>query len=668
MSDKKDSGHGGPAAPAAGLNLADIYYVFFRRKWIIICLSAAGMLAAAFIYFFKPPLYTSVAKLYIRYVEEARLPSGMGNNRIELPDARGENIINSEVEILTSLDLAQEVVVSVGAEKILAKAGGGSDPNRAAALIRKSISVDVPKRSDVLKIFFQHPDREIVQPVLTQLIDSYLNKQAEIHRNLGVSGDFLTKQTAAIHAELSQTEEDLRKAKIKAGVTSLDDAKKANAERISKIRDDILTAEADLASHQAALKEFDKFNAISSGSTNDEPGLPREQVSQYKSISAHLNLLFKSEQDLLTQFTENSTPVQQVHQQIAEAQQQKKQLEEKYPKLTSLAISSPRPDGQPAGKSVDPSTEAIQVQALKSKLDFLNSQLTDAQAEQARVDEMEAEINDLQRKKELAETKYRYFSSSLEQARFDEALGAGKLSNISVAQTPSPPFQDLGKLYKMLMMIMAGGVVGGIALAFLLELYLNQTLKHPIQVEKRLRLPLFLTIPDTAQNGFRVPLAENEKQFLRKAPADKPREEDASQAGRNEQMEIVVGKNNHCLRPYFEALRDRLVTFFDVNDLKHHPKLVAVTGCAKGAGVTTLAAGLAASLSETGEGNVLLVDMNLEQGAAHPYHKGKPASNLAQALENKDSAQVRQNLYVVAESMEGNKLAVTLPNLRLHHF
>jgi Mrp family chromosome partitioning ATPase len=311
---------------------------------------------------------------------------------------------------------------------------------------------------------------------------------------------------------------------------------------------------------------------------------------------------------------------------------------------------------------VDPSTEAIQVQALKSKLDFLNSQLTDAQAEQARVDEMEAEINDLQRKKELAETKYRYFSSSLEQARFDEALGAGKLSNISVAQTPSPPFQDLGKLYKMLMMIMAGGVVGGIALAFLLELYLNQTLKHPIQVEKRLRLPLFLTIPDTAQNGFRVPLAENEKQFLRKAPADKPREEDASQAGRNEQMEIVVGKNNHCLRPYFEALRDRLVTFFDVNDLKHHPKLVAVTGCAKGAGVTTLAAGLAASLSETGEGNVLLVDMNLEQGAAHPYHKGKPASNLAQALENKDSAQVRQNLYVVAESMEGNKLAVTLPN------
>jgi len=97
-----------------------------------------------------------------------------------LPDARGENIINSEVEILSSLDIAHEVVEAIGAEKILAKAGGGNSPNRAAALVKKYISVDVPKRSDVLKIIFQHPDRDIVQPVLTQVIASYLKKHAEI--------------------------------------------------------------------------------------------------------------------------------------------------------------------------------------------------------------------------------------------------------------------------------------------------------------------------------------------------------------------------------------------------------------------------------------------------------------------------------------------------------
>ena len=126
-------------------------------------------------------------------------------------------------------------------------------------------------------------------------------------------------------------------------------------------------------------------------------------------------------------------------------------------------------------------------------------------------------------------------------------------------------------------------------------------------------------------------------------------------------MEIALWDTSHHLRPYFEALRDRLVIYFDANNLKHHPKLVAVTGCAKGAGVTTIAAGLAATLSETGEGNVLLVDMNNGQGAAHPFFKGKPACDLAGALENKDNAQVQENLYMVVEGTNGNKLPIAVP-------
>ena len=53
---------------APGLGLADIYYILFRRKWLIIGLSAAGLLAAAWIYFLQPPVYSSEAKLFIRYV------------------------------------------------------------------------------------------------------------------------------------------------------------------------------------------------------------------------------------------------------------------------------------------------------------------------------------------------------------------------------------------------------------------------------------------------------------------------------------------------------------------------------------------------------------------------------------------------------------------------
>ena len=91
--------------------------------------------------------------------------------------------------------------------------------------------------------------------------------------------------------------------------------------------------------------------------------------------------------------------------------------------------------------------------------------------------------------------------------------------------------------------------------------------------------------------------------------------------------------------------------------------MIAVTGCAEGAGVTTIATGLAASLSETGDGNVLLVDMTSGQGAAHPFFKGKPGHGLADALESgtRGNALVQENLYAVAERSNEGQLPRVLP-------
>jgi Mrp family chromosome partitioning ATPase len=117
------------------------------------------------------------------------------------------------------------------------------------------------------------------------------------------------------------------------------------------------------------------------------------------------------------------------------------------------------------------------------------------------------------------------------------------------------------------------------------------------------------------------------------------------------------------MKSYHDALRDRLVTHFDVRDMTHKPKLIAVTGCAAGSGVSSVATGLAASLSETGDGNVLLVDMKGQKGAAHAFSHGKPACSLADALENETriSAQVNENLYVVTAGSVDQKLQRIIP-------
>jgi len=182
---------------------------------------------------------------------------------------------------------------------------------------------------------------------------------------------------------------------------------------------------------------------------------------------------------------------------------------------------------------------------------------------------------------------------------------------------------------------------------------LDRTVKRGVEIENKLKLPLFLSIPDVSRGNERKRaklLAQAESVAMEKAGL-KP-------------MEIAPWSANHSLRSFYEALRDRIVVYFDVKNVTHNPKLVAVTSANRGAGVTTMAMGLAASLSETGEGNVLLVDMNVEQGAVHQFYKGKPGCHLDVAFEkeNRGGAKMQDNLYVVSESsINGDKLPRILP-------
>jgi Mrp family chromosome partitioning ATPase len=187
--------------------------------------------------------------------------------------------------------------------------------------------------------------------------------------------------------------------------------------------------------------------------------------------------------------------------------------------------------------------------------------------------------------------------------------------------------------------------------------------RRPVDLVGKLRLPLILSIPMTQRNGrSQAPkdatgggVPATEQSLVSAILADTP--------GKRTQAEIAAWDAGHHLRPYHEALRDRLMTYFEINNLTHKPKLVAITGCSPGSGVTTLAAGLAATLSETGEGNVLLVDMNQEQGAAHPFFKGQPACDLADLLEQekRGQAMIQDKLYMAAENLR-DRLPNALPN------
>jgi len=289
--------------------------------------------------------------------------------------------------------------------------------------------------------------------------------------------------------------------------------------------------------------------------------------------------------------------------------------------------------GSKTWRKKKPGDEKAKVAGIQAKVETLKARLRDIQQRTKQLSELAPQIVDLERKKEMDEGNYKYFAASLEKARVDEALDPSKMPNISAVQRPSPPVLETKKRNKILMGLAGGGLALGMALALLRGLALNQTVGRPLQLETQLHIPLMLSIP-YANGRFALP--------RNGSPANP-----GALTTQRRQPKLAPWEAGHFIRPYCDAIRDRLGLYFELNHLTHKPKLVGVTGFADEAGASTLAAGLAASLSETNDGKVLLVDVNLGPEEVHPFFKGKPAYPLNKALKPSDSiASAADNLYL----------------------
>jgi len=620
-----------PLPSAQGMSANDILYVFFRHKWKIIICSLTGILTSVAIYLFHPPPFQSQAMLFIRYVLENSSPGMPGNDEKAIsPDQRGETIINTEVSILSSMDIANQVADTIGAEKILAKSKGPKDREHAAATIRDNLTIDTLPKSSVIRLVYKSSDPTLAQPVLRALVDAYLKKHVEVHRGAGAVGDFLSQETDQLRSRLSQTEDELRKAKDKAGIISIEDSKKVYSEQVAKIQQDIYDAEAELAERTAVLDELAKRSpqaakTIASKIGSNQAQVPDADMGAYRNLLSRLDLLQRTEQMLLSQFTEQNQRVIDVRTQIADAQAKKKKLEDQFPSLAQMIVqaqpvSSSTGSPPTASNSIDLAAEAARLSGLQSKIKVLRAEQEQIRTEAGSIDQMEGSISELQRQQELEEQNYRYYSVHLEANRIDEALGSGRALNIAEIETPTLPSPDMLKELKVIGGITVGCIALGIGWAFLIEFYFDHSIRRSQDVERTLRIPLFLSIPD-------------------------------------------FGRNGHNKNVFHETLRDRLISYFESKNLTHKPKLLAVTGVGRDSGVTTTAAGLAQCLSETGDGNVLLVDMTQSQGSAQQFYKGKASCNFDELLEldTRNAAMMQDKLYVVGAEPNNERLSRALP-------
>ena len=343
---------------SGGFNVQDVLYILFKHKWKIIFLSLVGFGASAAVFMNQTPLYSSTAKLLVRYVME----TGTIDPYSEMKSPGGgvrrgaDPVILTEIEILRSLDLAREVADAVRAENL--QRGlvipGSADPQAAALAILGKLMVFPGESPNVLYVTYGNEHKEVPKLTLEKLVELYFKKHLEIHRS-AAAFDTVSAQTEEVRRRLEQTEKELNALRTETGIVSLADAISVLSAQKAKTQEDLMTSKAGLAEQVATIESLAKAGvaagppAVSTSGggavgppneikpAKDANPVPQEVITEFRTVMELLSFLQKRDVELRIKFKTGNRLLTQNQQQIDNYKARRRGLVEKYPDLANEA-------------------------------------------------------------------------------------------------------------------------------------------------------------------------------------------------------------------------------------------------------------------------------------------------------------------------------------------
>jgi uncharacterized protein involved in exopolysaccharide biosynthesis len=531
--------HGEFAAPSSGFfaeaSLGDFTRIFYRHRRAALIFFTAVVSVTALYVLFAPRQYRSEAKLFVRIGREnvgldATTTLGQSSPVTSLPVSREEEI-NTVVSILESRGLLEKVVDSIGAETVLdpityplrdpadpsksvpegvaAASEGGSASSvlsplwgilehlglksplstreKAVGSLRKHLSIEAAKKSNVIILAHEGPSPGVSQQIVSKLVDYYLDEHMRMNRTPRAH-QFLKEQASTLKTQLNAQEDKLRSLKNSTGLASPPEQRQNLVLRIGRLEDDLKTSEATAAAASAEIKEIDeRLKGISPtqvlGAAAGFPNLAADGMRQ------QLYSLQLKEKELTSRVTDDHPELKLVRQQITNA---KRILDDQEPSRTQTTVG---PNHTYEELRLIQLRQRAQLASLRARASTLETQLADARQEMQTLNGNEMRIVQTQRDIQILEGSYRKYADSLEQARIDESLERERISNINIAEAPTlnhDPIRPRALL--TLMLGLAVGLFGGLCLAVAFE-YFDHSLKTSDEIERRLSLPVLASVP-----------------------------------------------------------------------------------------------------------------------------------------------------------------------------
>jgi len=619
---------GGPThtsgfAPDSEVHLLDRFAILYRYRRIavtVFVLTSAVMMIQGYT---NVQLFQARGQLLIEDERSTAVPGIQSTENTYYEDP--EPYYNTQFRILKGRDLTRRVVKRLHLENVPEFNGTAKPPStpftfvreietRVLALVRPTaaqqpaeppkvdetqdesalvsafigrVTVEPIKQSRLVDVTFTSTDPQFAALAVNTLIDEYAEQNLAIKLESSQNMlDWLAKELDKQLKKVQDSEQALATYREKQNAMSLDDKQNIVTQRLTALNDAMIKARTEKISKESL---FNQVKSISGGASPDAiPAIAGSQ--QVQTLKNKMNELVREKSRLEERYGPKNPQVQANAAQIQDTQRQ-------IDFETTKAVQTIKNDYE---------TAVLQERTLAANLEAAKADAQDLSRKSVGYNVMERE----------AKSNRQVYESLLQREKELRVSSNSRQNNVRVvdrAEVPKAPLAPTGRRTWMVSMMV--GLVLALGVAFGLD-YMNDTIKTPEDVNRRLKLPFLGLVPSV--RGEKHPL-------------------------------LTSSHVPHDFGESFRALRTSLISKYP----DPGTKLIVVTSAQPLEGKTTTAANIAMALAYGGS-RVLLVDADMRRPGLHRPLRLTNDRGLSQVLVGQ--ARVRD---VIQRTVDPNLLAIT---------
>ena len=252
-----------PIDDGTAVPLRSITAVLFRRKRLILItfvLVIAGVTVGTFM---RPKQYETRMKVLVKNERADTIVSADPNGGVGYRSEVSEAGINSEIELLTSNDLLQQVVTKCGLEQLERSNESVATERlpvaieKAMARLQRNLKVSPVQNANIIQVEYTANDPHLAAAVLRQLAESYLEAHLRVHATPGTY-EFFTEQAARHASALRDAQDKLTEFRQRENIVMLEQQKNTMLQNMSDSESALMQAEAAISEYTYKIAETRK--------------------------------------------------------------------------------------------------------------------------------------------------------------------------------------------------------------------------------------------------------------------------------------------------------------------------------------------------------------------------------------------------------------------------